>query len=133
MTDAINADKVMDLKGLPCPMPIVKVSKGIKEVAVGQVIEASAQTPAPLLISRRGQRPAGTNSWKPFRMTVCSNSTSRGQYRPFIYPALLEMKGPDPVRVSAFIRWRLPCKPSIILYWSPWSMRPLPCFSSARP
>ena len=25
MTEAIKADKVMDLKGLPCPMPVVKV------------------------------------------------------------------------------------------------------------
>jgi TusA-related sulfurtransferase len=36
----IKVDKTMDLKGLPCPMPVVKVSKGIKEVEVGQVIEA---------------------------------------------------------------------------------------------
>lgn len=30
----------MDLKGLPCPMPTVKVSKGIKQVEIGRVIEA---------------------------------------------------------------------------------------------
>ena len=48
MTDAIKADKVMDLKGLPCPMPIVKVSKGIKEVEVGQVIEAISTDPGAL-------------------------------------------------------------------------------------
>jgi len=48
MTDAIMADKVMDLKGLPCPMPIVKVSKGIKEVEVGQVIEAISTDPGAL-------------------------------------------------------------------------------------
>ena len=36
----IKVDKVMDLKGLPCPMPVVKVSKGIKDIQVGQVIEA---------------------------------------------------------------------------------------------
>ena len=44
----IKADKVMDLKGLPCPMPVVKVSKGIKEVEVGQVIEAISTDPGSL-------------------------------------------------------------------------------------
>ena len=48
MTDAIKADKVMDLKGLPCPIPIVKVSKGIKEVELGQVIEAISTDPGAL-------------------------------------------------------------------------------------
>ena len=44
----IKVDKVMDLKGLPCPMPIVKVSKGIKEVEIGQVIEAISTDPGSL-------------------------------------------------------------------------------------
>lgn len=44
----INVDKTMDLKGLPCPMPVVKVSKGIKEVEVGQVIEAISTDPGSL-------------------------------------------------------------------------------------
>lgn len=48
MTDAIKANKVMDLKGLPCPMPVVKVSKGIKEVAVGEVVEAITTDPGSL-------------------------------------------------------------------------------------
>jgi tRNA 2-thiouridine synthesizing protein A len=48
MTDNINVDKVMDLKGLPCPMPVVKVSKGIKDVEVGQVIEAITSDPGSL-------------------------------------------------------------------------------------
>jgi len=48
MSDPIKADKVMDLKGLPCPMPVVKVSKGIKEVQVGQVIEALTTDPGAL-------------------------------------------------------------------------------------
>jgi tRNA 2-thiouridine synthesizing protein A len=45
---AIKTDKVMDLKGLPCPMPVVKVSKGIKEVQVGQVVEAVTTDPGAL-------------------------------------------------------------------------------------
>ena len=40
MSVEIKVDKTFDLKGMPCPMPVVKVSKGIKEVEVGQVIEA---------------------------------------------------------------------------------------------
>ena len=31
MSDEINVDKAMDLSGLACPMPVVKVSKGIRE------------------------------------------------------------------------------------------------------
>jgi tRNA 2-thiouridine synthesizing protein A len=48
MSEEINVDKVMDLKGLPCPMPVVKVSKGIKEIDVGQVIEAITTDPGSL-------------------------------------------------------------------------------------
>jgi len=48
MSDEIKVDKVMDLKGLPCPMPVVKVSKGIKEIAVGQVLEAQTTDPGAL-------------------------------------------------------------------------------------
>ena len=48
MNDEIKADKTMDLKGLPCPMPIVKVSKGIKEIEIGQIIEAISTDPGSL-------------------------------------------------------------------------------------
>ena len=48
MSEVIVADKIMNLKGLPCPMPVVKVSKGIKEVSVGQVIEAQTTDPGAL-------------------------------------------------------------------------------------
>ena len=48
MSADIKTDKVMDLKGLACPMPIVKVSKGIKEIAVGQVLEAQTTDPGSL-------------------------------------------------------------------------------------
>lgn len=48
MSEAIKADKVMDLKGLPCPMPVVKISKGIKDVQVGQVIEVLSTDPGSL-------------------------------------------------------------------------------------
>lgn len=48
MNEPIKADKVMDLKGLPCPMPVVKISKGIKEVEVGQIVEAQTTDPGAL-------------------------------------------------------------------------------------
>jgi TusA-related sulfurtransferase len=48
MSDDIRVAKVMDLKGLACPMPIVKVSKGIREVAVGEVVQAVTSDPGAL-------------------------------------------------------------------------------------
>jgi TusA-related sulfurtransferase len=48
MSDAIKADKTMDLKGLPCPMPVVKVSKGIKELQIGEILEAETTDPGSL-------------------------------------------------------------------------------------
>ena len=48
MNDEIQVTKVLDLKGLACPMPVVKVSKGIKEVEIGQVIEAHTTDPGAL-------------------------------------------------------------------------------------
>lgn len=35
----MNADKVLDAKGLACPMPIVKTRKAINELQTGQVLE----------------------------------------------------------------------------------------------
>ena len=45
MSDSIDVTKVLDLKGLACPMPVVKVSKGIKEVEIGQIVEAQTTDP----------------------------------------------------------------------------------------
>ncbi len=41
----IKVDKVLDLKGLLCPIPVVKMAKAMKEVEVGQLIEAYATDP----------------------------------------------------------------------------------------
>ncbi|MBF6633784.1 MAG: sulfurtransferase TusA family protein [Planococcus sp. (in: Bacteria)] len=38
----MNADKVLDAKGLACPMPIVKTRKEMKEMESGQVLEILA-------------------------------------------------------------------------------------------
>lgn len=48
MSDDIKVEKSFDLKGLACPMPVVKISKGIKEVEVGQVVEALTTDPGAL-------------------------------------------------------------------------------------
>ncbi len=48
MSEEIKADKIMDLKGLPCPMPIVKVSRGINDIEVGQVLQAISTDPSSL-------------------------------------------------------------------------------------
>jgi tRNA 2-thiouridine synthesizing protein A len=44
MTD-LKPAKVLDLKGLLCPIPVVKMAKAIKEVSVGDTIEAYATDP----------------------------------------------------------------------------------------
>ncbi|AQQ54657.1 sulfurtransferase TusA family protein [Planococcus lenghuensis] len=38
----MNADKVLDAKGLACPMPIVKTRKEMKDMESGQVLEIHA-------------------------------------------------------------------------------------------
>jgi len=37
--------KTLDLKGLSCPLPIVKTAQAIKEVGSGELIEALATDP----------------------------------------------------------------------------------------
>ena len=44
MSEQIIA-KSLDLKGLLCPMPVVKMAKAIKEVQPGEIIEAFATDP----------------------------------------------------------------------------------------
>ncbi|MEW5910660.1 MAG: sulfurtransferase TusA family protein [Thermodesulfobacteriota bacterium] len=48
MSQEIKVDKEMDLKGLPCPMPVVKVSKGIKDIPVGHTLKAVSTDPGSL-------------------------------------------------------------------------------------
>ncbi len=38
----IEADSTLDAKGLFCPIPILKTSKAIKEIQVGQVLQVQA-------------------------------------------------------------------------------------------
>jgi len=45
MTPSIAADKVLDCTGLLCPIPVIKTSKAIKEIEVGQVLKMIATDP----------------------------------------------------------------------------------------
>jgi tRNA 2-thiouridine synthesizing protein A len=45
MTDTAQAQQTLDCRGLLCPLPIIKLSKAIKTIQVGQVIEMLATDP----------------------------------------------------------------------------------------
>jgi tRNA 2-thiouridine synthesizing protein A len=42
-------DITLDLEGMLCPIPIVKVAKAFKEMAVGAVLQATASDPGVLI------------------------------------------------------------------------------------
>ncbi len=48
MSDSIEPVQTLDLTGLACPMPVVKISKAIKEINSGDVIEAITSDPGAL-------------------------------------------------------------------------------------
>lgn len=48
MTEEIKADIELDLKGLLCPLPMVRVSQNITKVPVGGIIKAVATDPGSL-------------------------------------------------------------------------------------
>ena len=73
MSEEIKVDKVMDLKGMPCPMPVVKVSKGIKEIQVGQILEAVTTDPGALADFPAWARTSGNEILK----TVQNDGTIR--------------------------------------------------------
>lgn len=45
MSEDISVDITMDLKGLKCPLPIVKVSQQMKKMNIGQVLVAETTDP----------------------------------------------------------------------------------------
>ncbi len=45
MTTDVQADQVLDCSGLLCPIPVVKTSKAIKTIEVGQVLHMIATDP----------------------------------------------------------------------------------------
>ncbi len=42
---SVTIAKTLDLKGLSCPLPIIKTAKAMKELAPGQLLEAYATDP----------------------------------------------------------------------------------------
>jgi len=40
-----SPDETLDCTGLQCPLPVIKTSKAIKEIAVGEVLELLATDP----------------------------------------------------------------------------------------
>jgi tRNA 2-thiouridine synthesizing protein A len=45
MSEEIKVDVEMDLKGLACPLPVVKVSQRIKTMQIGQILVAETTDP----------------------------------------------------------------------------------------
>jgi tRNA 2-thiouridine synthesizing protein A len=45
MADQVKPDQVLDMKGLLCPMPIVKLSIAIKKLNAGATVEGIATDP----------------------------------------------------------------------------------------
>jgi TusA-related sulfurtransferase len=43
--ESIEPNLVLDLKGLVCPVPVVKVANAIKQIEAGEIIEAEATDP----------------------------------------------------------------------------------------
>ncbi len=41
----LQADKVLDCSGMLCPVPVIKTSKAIKEIQVGQVLKMVSTDP----------------------------------------------------------------------------------------
>ena len=49
MSDHMSIAKSLDLSGLLCPIPVVKVSQAIKEIGIGDAIEATATDPGVMM------------------------------------------------------------------------------------
>jgi len=45
MVDVIKEDQILDCSGMLCPMPVVKVSKAIKTLEIGQILKMFATDP----------------------------------------------------------------------------------------
>ncbi len=49
MSEELKIAQELDLKDLLCPIPVVKISNAIKEVAAGDIIEATATDPGVMM------------------------------------------------------------------------------------
>jgi tRNA 2-thiouridine synthesizing protein A len=43
--DVLSADQVLDCSGKLCPIPVIKTSKAIKQIEIGQVLKMIATDP----------------------------------------------------------------------------------------
>jgi tRNA 2-thiouridine synthesizing protein A len=69
----IAADQLLDCSGLLCPIPVIKASKAIKTIAVGQVLEMVATDPG---------APPDMVAWaKQTGHTLLDQSAEDGEYR----------------------------------------------------
>jgi len=60
---AIQWDVHLDTLGLFCPMPIIKTSKKIKELTVGQVLQVVSDDEGSRKTCRPGAKPRGMSTW----------------------------------------------------------------------
>ena len=56
---SITIATTLDLKGLSCPLPIIKTAKAMKELAPGQLLEAFATDPGSVPDFRAWARATG--------------------------------------------------------------------------
>ncbi len=59
MADELKADMELDLKGLLCPMPMVRVSQNISKIPVGGILKATATDPGSMADIPSWARTAG--------------------------------------------------------------------------
>ncbi len=45
----ISPNKTLDARGLQCPMPVVKTSQEVKNIAVGEILEIIATDPGSIV------------------------------------------------------------------------------------
>ena len=49
MSTGYEIVQTLDLKGLPCPIPVVRVGKAIKTIDIGAILEALATDPGVMM------------------------------------------------------------------------------------
>ena len=70
MADELKPDLELDLKGLLCPLPMVRVSQNITKVAVGGIIKATASDPGSMADIPSWARTTGNEVVKTERETA---------------------------------------------------------------
>jgi tRNA 2-thiouridine synthesizing protein A len=45
MNDVLKADEILDCSGMLCPVPVIKTSKAIKKIEIGQVLKMISTDP----------------------------------------------------------------------------------------